>query len=76
MITAEIYIASKVKHRHTISVEKMVKHALQIFVHVTFISLNALVTTYNKRYSKLPFSLRPTVVHIELTQNVCGFFST
>ena len=51
-----IYIASKVKYRHNIYVEKIVKHTLQKFIHVIFIRLDVLVTIYNKKCTDLPFS--------------------
>ena len=45
-----IYIASKVKHRRIIYINKIVKHTLQGFIHVVFIKIKLDVTM--KPYSK------------------------
>ena len=39
------------------TMEKMAKHALYAFIHVIFIKMHVLMTTYNKRCTNLFFRL-------------------
>ena len=52
--STNIATTSTVKHRQTISVEKMTHTALQTFIHMTFIKLYVLMTT-NTQVHQLTF---------------------